>query len=54
MPADAGVDESLAAVVEPRLVAQCRHEDFQPLEEGVVAEVLQPRPLDGGSHQLAR
>ncbi len=54
MYADAGVDESLAAVVEPRFVAQCLDQDLQPLAEGVVAEVVQPRPLDGRSHQLAR
>jgi hypothetical protein len=54
MHADAGVDESLAPVVEPCLVAQPLHEDFQPLAEGVVAEVLQTRSLDSRSHQFTR
>jgi hypothetical protein len=54
MRADASVDESLTAVVEPGLVAQCLHEDLQPLAEGVVTEVLEPGLRDGGSHQLAR
>ena len=54
MHADAGVDEALAALVEPCLVAQRPHEDLQPLAEGVVAEVLEPRLIDGGGRQLAR
>ena len=52
--ADARVDEILAAVVEPGLVAQSVDEDLQALAEGVVAEVLEPGSLDGGRHQLAR
>ena len=52
--ADAAVDESLTAGVEPGLVVQCPDENVQALAEGVVAEVIEPRTLDGGRHQLAR
>ena len=52
--ADAGIDEALAAIVEPRLVPQRLAQDLESLAEGVVAEVVEPRSFDGGSHQLAR
>ncbi len=54
MHADAGVDESLTAVVESGLVAQRPDEDLQPLTEAVVTEVVQPCVLDGAGHQLTR
>ncbi len=52
--ADAAVDESLTAGVEPGLVVQRPDENVEALAEGVVAEVIEARPLDGGRHQLAR
>ena len=51
---DAVVDESFAAGVQSRLLAQRPNQDLEALAEGVVAEVLKPRSLDGCRHQLAR
>ena len=51
---DAVVDESFAAGVQSRLLAQRPNQDLEALAEGVVAEVLKPRSLDGCRHQLVR
>ncbi len=54
MKGDAVIDESFAPGVQPRFVAQRPNQDLKALAEGVVAEVLEPRSLDGCRHQLAR
>jgi hypothetical protein len=51
---NAVVNESFAAGVQPRFLAQSPNQDLQALTEGVVTEVLKPRSLDCCRNQLAR